>query len=145
MAFEELIETLKRGYEAETGWGDCSTWTNQDFIHLSERIRERTGVTLSHVTLKRIWGKVKYDSLPNTYTLDTLVHYIGFESWRSFVATHNKNGNHVLVQEPENNDVLHDTELHPRRKNTWLIPVAIVVIAIPLMLYFVRKKEGPEA
>jgi hypothetical protein len=64
MPFDELIETLKQQYETETGWGDSRGWTNQDFINLSERIHQRTGVSLSHVTLKRIWGKVKYDSLP---------------------------------------------------------------------------------
>ena len=39
---------------------------------------------LSHVTLKRVWGKVKYESLPSTHTLDTLVQYLGYESWRDF-------------------------------------------------------------
>src|SRR6202000_2443385 len=81
---EILIRQVKRLFEEKTGWGDSEKWSNQDFLQLSELIRERTGVTISHVTLKRIWGKVKYDSLPNTHTLNTLVQFLGFENWRDF-------------------------------------------------------------
>src|SRR5437868_7361704 len=81
---EFLIEKTKKLYESNTGWGDSDEWTNQDFVILSEKIQERTGVALSHVTLKRVWGKVKYESLPNAHTLDTLVQFLGYENWRSF-------------------------------------------------------------
>jgi hypothetical protein len=85
-----LIEKTKKLYEARTGWGDSDDWTNQDFVILSEKIQERTGVMLSHVTLKRVWGKVKYESLPNTHTLDTLVQFLEYENWRDFKS---QNGN----------------------------------------------------
>ena len=81
---EILIRQVKKLFEEKTGWGDSEKWSNQDFLQLSELIRERTGVTISHVTLKRIWGKVKYDSLPNTHTLNTLVQFLGYENWRDF-------------------------------------------------------------
>ena len=81
---EILIRQVKKLFEEKTGWGDSEKWSNTDFLQLSELIRERTGVTISHVTLKRIWGKVKYDSLPNTHTLNTLVQFLGFEHWRDF-------------------------------------------------------------
>jgi hypothetical protein len=83
-AQELLITELIKQYEVFTGWGDSSNWKNQDFINLSEKIREKTGASISHVTLKRIWGKVKYDSLPNTYTMDTLVQFLGYENFRVF-------------------------------------------------------------
>jgi len=81
---EFLIEKTIKLYESNTGWGDSDEWTNQDFVVLSEKIQGRTGVMLSHVTLKRVWGKVKYESLPSTHTLNTLVQYLGYESWRDF-------------------------------------------------------------
>ena len=81
---EILIRQIKRLYEEKTGWGDSGQWSNQDFLQLSEMIREQTGVTISHVTLKRIWGKVRYESLPNTHTLNTLVQFVGYDSWRDF-------------------------------------------------------------
>ncbi|WP_413667904.1 hypothetical protein ACEN9X_26010 [Mucilaginibacter sp. Mucisp86] len=83
-AQELLITELIKQYETYTGWGDSANWKNQDFINLSEKIREKTGASVSHVTLKRIWGKVKYDSLPNTYTMDTLVQFLGYENFRVF-------------------------------------------------------------
>src|SRR5580700_1192322 len=91
---EFLIEKTKKLFESNTGWGDSSDWTNRDFEILSEKIQERTGVALSHVTLKRVWGKVKYDSLPNTHTLDTLVQFLGYENWRAF-KSQNNNGSSV--------------------------------------------------
>jgi hypothetical protein len=92
---EFLIEKTIKLYESSTGWGDSDEWTNQDFVILSEKIQERTGEALSHVTLKRVWGKVKYDSLPNTHTLDTLVQFLGYENWRDFKS---QNGNGTVKQ-----------------------------------------------
>lgn len=93
---ENLIRQVIKLYEEKTGWGDSTQWSNQDFLQLSELIREQTGVTISHVTLKRIWGKVKYESLPNTHTLNTLVLFLGYENWRDFsVKRANGEGEHV--------------------------------------------------
>jgi hypothetical protein len=83
---ESLIRQVKKLFEEKTGWGDSGQWSNQDFLQLSEMIRDQTGVTISHVTLKRIWGKVRYESLPNTHTLNTLVQFVGYDSWRDFSA-----------------------------------------------------------
>ena len=79
-----LIRQIKRLYEEKTGWGDSDLWTNQDFLLLSKMIFDETGIALSHVTLKRIWGKVRYESLPHTSTLDTIVQFLGYWSWREF-------------------------------------------------------------
>ncbi|MBS1660212.1 MAG: hypothetical protein JST68_04085 [Bacteroidetes bacterium] len=87
---ENLIRQVIRLFEEKTGWGDSEKWTNQDFLQLSELIRDATGVTISHVTLKRIWGKVKYDSLPNTHTLNTLAQYLGYDNWRDFTIRHSQ-------------------------------------------------------
>src|SRR6201995_5145236 len=94
---ESLIRQAKKLFEEKTGWGDSSKWSNQDFLQLSELIREETGETISHVTLKRIWGKVRYESLPNTHTLNTLVQYLGYGSWRDFSV---KSGAGPVVEEP---------------------------------------------
>jgi hypothetical protein len=79
-----LIRQVKRLYEQKTGWGDSESWNNEDFLELSEMILDKTGIALSHVTLKRIWGKVRYESLPRTCTLNTIVKFLGYRSWREF-------------------------------------------------------------
>jgi hypothetical protein len=85
---EHLIRQVKKMFEEKTCWGNSDSWTNQDFLQLSELIRDETGITLSHVTLKRVWGKVKYDSLPNTHTLNTLAQFLGYDNWRDLAARH---------------------------------------------------------
>jgi hypothetical protein len=76
--------------EHKLNWGASAVWTNQDFENLSESILEATGVTLSSTTLKRIWGRVKYDSAPTATTLNTLAQYLGFEHWRAFRQSEEK-------------------------------------------------------
>ena len=79
-----LIRRVKKLFENKTGWGDSDLWTNRDFLDLSEMIFDQTGISLSHVTLKRIWGKVRYESLPHTSTLNTIVQFLGYRNWREF-------------------------------------------------------------
>jgi hypothetical protein len=85
---ESLIRQVKKMFEEKTGWGNSDSWTNQDFLQLSELIRDETGITISHVTLKRVWGKVRYESLPNTHTLNTLAQFLGYDNWRDLAAKH---------------------------------------------------------
>jgi hypothetical protein len=73
----DLIETqFNRGKSAD--------WTTYDFEKLSEAILEQTGVTLSLTTLKRIWGKLPYNNIPATTTLNTLAQFSGYKDWRDF-------------------------------------------------------------
>jgi hypothetical protein len=70
--------------ESRLNWGSSNDWTSYDFEKLSETIQEATGVTLSVTTLKRIWGKLKYDNIPATTTLNTLAQFAGYADWREF-------------------------------------------------------------
>ena len=79
-----LMRQVKRLFEEKTGWGDSDLWNNQDFLELSGMIFDQTGIALSHVTLKRIWGRVRYESLPHTKTLNTIVQFLGYRNWREF-------------------------------------------------------------
>src|SRR5580693_3558184 len=98
---ETLIRLVKQLFEEKTGWGDSETWTNQDFLQLSELIRDETGITISYVTLKRVWGKVRYDSLPNTHTLNTLAQFLGYDNWRDLAARHPPAQPHVAQPLPQ--------------------------------------------
>ncbi|GAA4463990.1 hypothetical protein GCM10023189_42670 [Nibrella saemangeumensis] len=81
---DHLLEKCRRLIEEKLGWGNSEVWTNRDFCELSETIFEQTQINLSPTTLKRIWGRVKYESLPNLTTLDTLARFLGHENWRTF-------------------------------------------------------------
>ena len=82
-----FLALCKEQIQLKLGWGDSGLWSNQDFLALSEKILEATGVRLSGTTLKRIWGKVRYDSIPHTSTLNVLAQYLGYESWLAFRNT----------------------------------------------------------
>jgi flagellar basal body-associated protein FliL len=141
---EILIEKAKKLFESSTGWGDSEDWTNQDFVILSEKIQERTGVALSHVTLKRVWGKVKYESLPNTHTLDTLVQFLGYENWREFKS---KNGNGTakteIIQPTLSLNGHHKEEgLSLVKKNKKLLKIILAVvgvIVIAVIVFFITR------
>ncbi len=70
--------------EKQLGWGSSKSWHNDVFIELSEKIHEKTQVLLSPTTLKRVWGKVNYNSAPSISTLNTLAQFAGFLNWRDF-------------------------------------------------------------
>ncbi|MDR6560313.1 MULTISPECIES: hypothetical protein [unclassified Arcicella] len=80
------IDKCKELIEKQLEWGDSEHWQNQDFDVLSERIFEVTKVSLSNSTLKRLWGKVRYDSTPNLTTLNALAQFIHYENWRAFTS-----------------------------------------------------------
>jgi len=83
---ETSIQRCRRLIEDSLQWGDPSSWSNEDFEELSEKIYTTTSVRLSISTLKRIWGKVRYDSSPTPATLNALARFAGFESWRDFTS-----------------------------------------------------------
>ena len=144
---ELLIEKAKRLYEDKTGWGDSDEWTNQDFVILSEKIQERTGVALSHVTLKRVWGKVKYESLPNTHTLDTLVQFLGYTSWREF-KSQNTNGFAAKEKAKEivingNGNGLHQEAAHAAVAKKRKIPykpllITCAALAVAVLIMYIK-------
>ncbi len=118
--------------EEQLGWGSSDSWENQDFLALSEKILETTGVQLSGSTLKRIWGKVKYQSTPNTSTLNTLAHFLKYENWLSFKAAH----------PIENNDQVEDFPGKTQSRKTILLKAlafgGIILVAVSIISFIYR-------
>jgi hypothetical protein len=103
-------------------WGHSTEWSDLDFEKLSERIFEKTGTLLSITTLKRLWGRVKYDSSPNAATLNVLARFIDFADWRSFKQ-------HI---DTEKTTLIPAAVSAPKRKNYFPIALAVAVTAIIL-------------
>ncbi len=70
--------------EKSLDWGEGSSWSDHDFEKLGELIFQKTGTLLSITTLKRIWGRVKYNSSPTIATLNTMARFAGSEDWRTY-------------------------------------------------------------
>ena len=99
---KQLLALCRELIERSLNWGESSTWGNDDFEKLSEKIFDKTRVRLSVSTLKRIWGRVRYENFPATGTLNALASFIGFENWRDF---RQKNIAHAQETLPENLNV----------------------------------------
>lgn len=82
---EYLLDKCLKRIEQVSCLGNSSLWKNDEFNLLSDSIMETTGVQLSVTTLKRIWGKVAYNSNPTITTLNALAKYIGYPSWSEFM------------------------------------------------------------
>lgn len=133
------IEKCKNLIESQLAWGDSSNWQNQDFEELSERIFEQTKVSLSSSTLKRIWGKVKYDSSPNLATLNALAQFAGYESWRAFRiegSEKKKNFEDEIVIKIKPKNIF--------RKFQWTFIAAFCLMLIGVLWAFQRREKKLE-
>jgi len=126
------INRCKTLIEEKLGWGDSSDWQSQDFENLSDLIFNKTSVVLSASTLKRIWGKVRYNSTPNLSTLDTLSRFIGFANWRSF-ANYSAPQPPLTVAAPSKR-----TSVRPM-----YLFIALFIALVPIVFVLYRKSGSP--
>jgi hypothetical protein len=143
------IAKCKEIIEQKLAWGTHDTWQSQDFENLSEKIFEETKVMLSSSTLKRIWGKVRYDSIPNRATLDALAQFIGYKNWREFksAASETVGEQHVGTpsrgQEGDNPSEARSIKGTVRMRISLKILLAVIAIAILLVFVGLKIKEQP--
>ena len=83
---KQQIEKCLQLLEGKLGWGPGLAWQNQEFEALSAAIFKETNVSLSVSTLKRLWGKIRYEGTPNIATLNALAQFVGYQNWRAFAA-----------------------------------------------------------
>jgi hypothetical protein len=124
--------------EQKLKWRPAEEWRNYEFTELSEKILDATSVNLSVTTLKRVFGKLKYDSLPSTATLNALAAFLGYESWMDL-----KSKQQVEKKpEPEILPVVRKTFILKRR--AWPIAAAMTgVIAILAFTFLPGKSIRP--
>lgn len=77
----DLLQKCRKEIEHSLNWIDSNQWQHKHFESLSDLVFDKTKVCLSPLTLKRIWGKVKYDSKPSASTLDALARFLDYNSW----------------------------------------------------------------
>jgi hypothetical protein len=121
---DRVIRKMLSRIEKELSWGDSNDWTTRDFEELSSRIMAKTHVQLSVVTLKRVWGRIRYESKPTVTTLDTLVQFIGFQNWRSY-----KQSEKLANTTPKPELIRHDVSFQHKRRYPRKKPVALLAIA----------------
>ncbi len=93
----ENINRLLKIIENQIGRGNGNTWNGYDFEWLSDSIQEKTGEKISSLTLKRLWGKVNYDSKPSISTLNILAQYGGYNDFRDSVLQQLQNSEKEIM------------------------------------------------
>lgn len=128
------LKRLLNIIERQLDWGDASTWQGKDLEILSELIFEKTKVSLSASTLRRIWGRVEYNHLPSGTTLDTLARFAGFDNWRIFTKQNQ-------ITETSQETVI-PVVIKSKEKSGWGLKVGLVILAvvtISLVSMYVKK------
>ncbi|MBD1366191.1 hypothetical protein IDJ77_20435 [Mucilaginibacter sp. ZT4R22] len=122
--------------EEALDWGSSAGWSDLDFEKLSERFLHKTGTMLSVTTLKRIWGKVKYDSTPNAATLNALAKFAGYDDWRAFKQN----------IDTENVPLATAIKLPTKRRNYLpaIISMAVTLLVLVAILAWIIKPKQPE-
>jgi hypothetical protein len=136
ISLNHQIPKLKHQVESQLKWGESISWSNYDFEKLSEQIADKTGVSLSVSTLKRIFGKVNYTSEPSQTTLNALARFVNYADWRDFI---NHNPDHT-----ERDEIVRKKPfsiLKINYKALIIFGLAIITMAI-LGAYLLNKKSS---
>lgn len=133
---EILVCKCLRIIEGNLGWGNSEEWSNYDFSKLSDEVHIRTHVRLSITTLKRIWGKLKYENVPTLTTLNVLAQFAGFSGWRSFCNQVDPSETTIV------SDHSTDKTIRPvsRRLNRYWLLIPFPIIAIAYFVIFAKQK-----
>ncbi len=81
-AYSNII-LCKQLIEERLGWLPSQSWKQRDYLNLITLIENKTKISLSLSTIKRIW-KPDYDGLPHPSTLEALARFLDYESWLDF-------------------------------------------------------------
>ena len=139
VAEETHLEQCRRLIERQLGWGEAEAWSNADFVMLSEKIFERTGVQLSHTTLKRLWGRVRYESAPTPTTLNALAQFAGYDTWRGFQGSRSEalpEPAIAVAEAPLPRPVLN-------RQRLWVAALVGVLVLAVAVLWAFRRQPRP--
>ena len=123
--------------EESLGWGASAAWRNEDFESLAEKILEKTGISLSLSTMKRIWARVRYDNFPTNATLNALVVFINYKDWRNFCEQHPLNTDVITTVVNREDAVLPSVTSANQTafplKTTWFV-ISVFIIAGAIVL-----------
>lgn len=143
---EEKNARLRLCREVEAAVGRTMQ-TPRAFEFLSKRVFEKTHVHVSTSTLKRMWGYVASSSLPREATLDLLSQFVGYKDWSDFQtkAAKGELASREGLLPPRAEGVEGASAGRRKRKPTFVLLPAALVLAVALLLLYVRKASRDNA
>lgn len=81
------INQCKSAIEKQLAWSDSSQWKQRDYLNLIGLLNEKTGISLSLSTIRRIW-KPDFEGTPHPSTLEALAQFLDYENWLAFKKAH---------------------------------------------------------
>lgn len=81
------INQCKSAIEKQLAWPDSSQWKQRDYLNLIGLLNEKTGISLSLSTIRRIW-KPDFEGTPHPSTLEALAQFLDYANWLDFKKAH---------------------------------------------------------
>ena len=124
MANTELfyLQHCKKLIEEELKWVNSQKWKQRDYLYLIDLIENRTGISLSLSTIKRIWQK-EVSSIPQPATLDALAIFLGYDNWMHFKESN---------QDEVSNEPVKSRNWLPVR--TLVITLGVILVSVPVFI-----------
>ncbi len=135
----QLLLICRQLIEQSVNWGDSSTWSNDDFEQLSKLIFDKTRVQLSVSTLKRIWGKVRYESRPTIATLNTLARFIDYGGWRDLGQQYPSND--IPEESTPVVDIKRNSTRHKINLYEYIGIVSGILLVLSCIYFFSSKRK----
>jgi hypothetical protein len=139
---ETHLHRCLKQIEERLEWGPSEQWTTYDFAKLSDVVQTRTQVRLSVTTLKRVWGRLKYDNAPTITTLNALAQFAGSRDWRDFCRS--EHPAETLPAEEELSPPIPQSKARTRRAPYYLLAL-IPLIGITGLLFIPDEKSAVDA
>lgn len=129
------LKIIIKKCEQKFGRGSSENWKHNDYIDFSKLIFEKTKTSISHNTLKRIFGKLATDEfyLPQQATVDALIEYSDFDVNESISE----------VLDPEVS-VVEEKEFafKSSTKRKCIAFLAVIILSISVIAYWIYKSSG---
>jgi hypothetical protein len=132
------IKRCLRMIEERLQWGASDNWANYDFTKLSDEVHNRTQVRLSVTTLKRVWGRLKYDSAPTLTTLNALAQFAGSSDWRHFCREDNSIAD-AGIHQVATSEI---PSIAGRPRSYWPLLAVPAVAIIALVILQAKERSG---
>ncbi|MEO7984311.1 MAG: hypothetical protein ABI688_09535 [Bacteroidota bacterium] len=128
----EHLQRCRKLIEEKLGWPSADQWRDFEFAELSDKIFDSSSVQLSTTTLKRVFGKLSYKSLPSSATMNALAKYLGYENWMQF-----KSSQEIGKKEEPKEELVLETEKAGHRFSRKLIAAAAAILVLVIVCGFV--------